>query len=659
VRRLLKASPAAAARCSVVRAHAAMLQITRALGAMPPLYSYAAGRRRLRFIILASALLFALAFFLLGDVSAPFSSVTFRPPGWTRKRPAGNASSHGQQHPIDELIEEANSRFRGLLSKRSYTVSQAASRYRERRGRHPPPGFEAWFAQAQKDGAVIVEEFFDRIHHDINPFWGLNPKDLRAQATVQPQVIRVRNGKADFVTDDPNRQPWIQHWTELVKDMMPHLPDLDMVINFMDETRILVPWEKIAEYMKAEQANRKLIDPKAATTAYSGLKDVEGEKAPYDPGWISGDAPKFWDYLRAACPPDSPSRNVAALPSFNVSIEYPTEPMPFTFKGFIQNFTQAQDPCLQPHLRGMHGTFIESVSMSTTRSLLPMFAGSKLPQNNEILIPGAMYLSDREFYNGGETHGPNWSYKRNGLIWRGTASGGRNKEDTWWHFHRHRFVQMMNGTTVGAMEAGNEARGPTFRLLPKERYSLPSQLQGKLGEWLSSFSDVAFVNLECHPYAEEEVGTGADKHMEMRRTCPYSSPYMAIQPGKPMKEQYEYKYLPDVDGNSFSARWRAFLQSTSMPLKATIYSEWHDDRIIPWVHFVPFDNSYGDIYAIMDYFLDGRDKAAEIIATEGKKWVEQVYRREDMKLYVWRLLLEYARVVDDKRDTLAFIEDLK
>jgi len=77
------------------------------------------------------------------------------------------------------------------------------------------------------------------------------------------------------------------------------------------------------------------------------------------------------------------------------------------------------------------------------------------------------------------------------------------------------------------------------------------------------------------------------------------------------------------------------------------------------VHFVPFDNSYGDIYAIMDYFLDGRDKAAEIIATEGKKWVEQVYRREDMKLYVWRLLLEYARVVDDKRDTLAFIEDLK
>lgn len=644
-----------------------MVQTRRALAALFPLH--ARGRRTFRSLLVVAALTAAFCLFFLADGSGLVESVTRNPPAWIQgpgSRPTtgggnGNGNAAHRDHPINHLIRDANRRFQGLLAKRSSTVAEAAARYRERRGRHPPPGFDAWFAQAQRDGAVVVEDFFDRVHHDINPFWALRPGDMRARASVQPQVVRVRNGTADFETDDPNRQPWIQLWTALVQEMMPHLPDLDMVVNVMDETRMLAPWEDINKYVAAERATRKLIDPAGATSAYSGLADVDGaaEKSAYDPGWITGDAPRYWDHLRMACPPGSPGRDVAALASFDVPVEYPREPPPYTYKGFVQNFTQAQDPCLQPHLRGMHGTFIESVSMSTTHDLFPMFAGSKVPQNNEMLIPGAMYLSDSEFYNGGESRGLEWPRKKDGLIWRGTASGGRNKEDSWWHFHRHRWVQMMNGTTVGAVEAGDAARGPTFALLPKERYAVPAQMQGKLGEWLSSFSDVAFVNLECFPYAEEEVGTGSEKHMEMRRTCPYTSPFMAVQPSMPMREQYEHKFLPDVDGNSFSARWRAFVQSTSMPLKATMYAEWHDDRLVPWVHFVPFDNAYGDIYAVMDYFLGGHDKEAETIATAGMEWMARVYRREDMKLYVWRLLLEYARVVDDKRDQLAFVADLQ
>ena len=101
------------------------------------------------------------------------------------------------------------------------------------------------------------------------------------------------------------------------------------------------------------------------------------------------------------------------------------------------------------------------------------------------------------------------------------------------------------------------------------------------------------------------------------------------------------------------------MRSTSMPLKATIYTEWHDDRLVPWVHFVPFDSSYMDIYAVMDYFLHGHDFQAERIADESRTWAESVLREEDMILYVWRLLLEYARVVDDKRDRLSYVADLR
>jgi hypothetical protein len=35
-----------------------------------------------------------------------------------------------------------------------------------------------------------------------------------------------------------------------------------------------------------------------------------------------------------------------------------------------------------------------------------------------------------------------------------------------------------------------------------------------------------------------------------------------------------------------------------------------------------------------------------------------VLRREDMLLYVWRLLLEFARVCDENRARLGYVDDL-
>ncbi|OAR03176.1 hypothetical protein LLEC1_04012 [Akanthomyces lecanii] len=567
-------------------------------------------------------------------------------PGITKLATAKSLDSH----PIDRLISNATKRFEQLLRQRSLTLQDAAARYRERRGRHPPPGFDAWLEQAMKDNAIIIEEFFDRIHHDINPFWALDPKQMRVQAKTQPQVISVRKKRVTMVTDDPTRQPWIQHWTDLVKQMTPHLPDLDIAVNVMDESRILTPWETINNYLNIERNQRVIINPEDAIGEYGSLHDLDSEKLDaYDPGWIGGDAGDYWNHFRDTCPPSSPGRNTSRLESFDVPVEYPHQQMPYTHYGFIQNFTKAQDPCLQPHLRGLHGTFIESFSISTTKSLFPLFGGSKLLGNNELLIPGGMYFSTRKLYNGGWRSGGSWASKKNGLVWRGTASGGRNKPDNWWHLHRHRWVQMMNGTSVGDAERGTPSSRQTFDLLSADNYSLPSAMDGKIGSWLSSFSDVAFVHMECFPTPP--------KPFDM--TCPYTADFMAVTKPLPMADQYRYKYLPDVDGNSYSARWRAFLKSTSMPLKATIYAEWHDDRMMPWVHFVPFDMSYKDIYAIMQYFLDGHDAEAEVIATESRNWANAVYRNEDMKLYVWRLLLEYARVVNDNRHRLAFVGDLQ
>ncbi|KAM4063553.1 glycosyl transferase family 90 domain-containing protein [Hirsutella rhossiliensis] len=572
----------------------------------------------------------------------------------------GPPAAHAADHPIDGLIREARLNFQDVLRKRSTSLQQAARRYQERRGRHPPPGFDAWFAAATKSRAIVVEDFFDRIHHDISPLWALEPRQLRLKAHHQATVVRVRGAKVDLNVlpqDMPHR---VEQWIKLVSELAPNLPDLDMPVNTMDESRILVPWETVNEYVAKAQKQRHIIDVGDAIDHYGGLDDVDNNSTLHDDTlWITDEANKYWDHLAAACPPESPARRVPSLTSFGEAIEYPSQPVPaYTHRGFVHNFTVSQDPCWQPHLRGMHGTFIESISMSTTHELVPMFAESKLLRNNELLIPAAVYLDDgRIDYSGGSARGGSWARKNNAVVWRGVASGGRNRKDNWRHMHRNRFVQMLNGTAIAALEAGNESQAPTFRLPDLTSYSVHARDQGLLGRWVSTWADVGFVEAPCHP--PEDVETlQRPEPQPPAKFCSWLRPWFSVADSLPMEQQYTSKFLPDIDGNSFSGRYRAFLLSTSLPLKSTIYAEWHDDRLFPWVHFVPMDNSFMDVYALIDYFIQrSHDAEARSIADQGKTWAETVLRREDMKLYVWRLLLEYARVVDDNRHKLAFIAD--
>jgi len=283
--------------------------------------------------------------------------------------------------------------------------------------------------------------------------------------------------------------------------------------------------------------------------------------------------------------------------------------------------------------------------------MFPVFGGSKLPMNNEILIPPAMYWANDTMFSGGnDEHGPPWEKKRNEVVWRGVASGGRNNPDNWKHFHRHRFVSTMNGTSVVLAERSGE-EPPNFKLPSHRHYNLKAARSGFLGEWLSTLTDVGFVHLECFPVPDEGV------------TCPYTDPYFSVQAAIPMKDQYTAKYLPDIDGISYSGRYRSFLLSTSLPIKSTIYKEWHDSRLVPWVHFVPMDNTYIDIYGILDYFLGfegygAHDDAAKKIALGGQDWANKVLRKEDMQIYVYRLLLEYARICSEERERLGYVGDL-
>nr|POE88429.1 beta-1,2-xylosyltransferase 1 [Quercus suber] len=576
------------------------------------------------------------------------ASLLIPPEALSNVKPLALPSTPRKEHPIHSLIQRAEQVFDTILSKETTSVRAAAEAYRQRRGRPPPPDFDVWYNFAQNRSAVIVEDFFDQIYTDLNPFWGIPAKQIREQAYDFEDSIRVRNGQTTH-RDSGIGSTWMGLWSELIHDIESYLPDLDLPINVQDWSRVIVPWEEMKEYMVEAEINKKVFHDQDLKRTYSSLEKLDADPPqPFDPEYITHGV--YWSLVAAGCAPDSPARNVKVETDFStrppLSGGFPTG----SEHGYVWNVSVSRSPCERADLQQIHGTFVGPNEISTSEKLFPLFGGSKLSINNEILLPPATYLATNPIYSGGEDHGGPWDEKENSLIWRGSGTGGRYTEENWRRFHRHRFVSTVNGTAI--YEAQTTGDDPVNFALPTTEYSLAADRDspGALGDWVASWSDAAFLPFVCFPFTTFDG-------------CPYTDPYYTFTDAIPMKDQYLHKYLPDIDGNSYSGRYRGFLRSTSLPIKATVYQEWHDSRLIPWYHFVPMDNTFGDIYGIMEYFIgyqgksftvQGHDKQAEKIASQGRSWAEKALRREDMQIYVFRLLLEYARLCDDERNHMGW-----
>ncbi|PGH04297.1 hypothetical protein AJ79_07144 [Helicocarpus griseus UAMH5409] len=627
-----------------------------AIPRLPGFSSLSAKSRYLILLILAVAVVLA----LVHQFSLPFYYAL--PQRTTRAPPPPTRHSFSSDHPINSLIWKADEEWRRLLGKQSHNLRSAASEYRLRRGRHPPPGFDEWFKYAEENNAVIVEEFFDQIYHDLTPFWAIEPAELRRQAASIDHRVIVQNHSTTVVSS--GNHMWMPIWSSMIESLQAHLPDVIVPLNVMDESRVIVPWEKMSEYEATGRAKRDIPPPNDVLQNYTkipGTEPFQPSDPPFDPRYEGPGQSPYWKMAVRGCPPSSPARTnpPPALPDFSTP-QYPTylnDTSTFT-AGYVSNCTSAKDPCQRPELQSLHGNFIEPVSISTSQTIQPLFGGSKLSVNNEILLPAAMYYAEKTIWSGDEEHGGPWEHKADKLVWRGAATGGRNRDANWRGFHRHRFIAMMNGSTVARAESG-EAAPENFLLPDYEAYQLAQtssssspkaadKKQGNISPFLLNHTDASFVHLVCFP-----AQPGPD--------CPYTSPHLNTTPGIPMDKQYKNKYLADLDGNSFSGRYRGFLLSTSLPLKATLYNEWHDTRLVPWVHFVPLDSTFVDVYGVLEYFLagEGRDAVAKKIALDGKGWAERVLRREDMRIYTYRLLLEWARVCDENREKLGFVGDLR
>lgn len=561
-----------------------------------------------------------------------------------------------QWHPIQNLMELAEKQHSMLLAERTVDIHSAAQAYRLARGRHPPPGFDKWFNFAQKNDAVIIEQLFDQIYHDLTPFWSVAAKDMRQFAQAFDNRISIRNGTAHVATSQAKRTAeWAETWLQLVVSIDSMLPDLDLAINTIEGSRIIMPWNDIEQAVRMQRGTKPW--PKHAVSKVYHTKSMPSN----DPQAIAitsnrdqADEKSSWDIARLGCTSHSPALRAPA--STNPTM-LPTGPPDHSFHGYVQNWTLTKDVCQQTTPDGIYKFLVHPlIAFPTTSQLSPLFGGSKLSMSNDIVMPSAADASQslaKGQINLLKKPERVWDEKITGVVWRGTLNGDRS------HEHQQRFLSMLNAKALREAELHPAATDPRLRLVLSSytKYNNTVTDAKDLATWLGRVADVGFMDSPCDTAVNESK-------------CISTAPKFTAMG---MDKQSDYKFLPVIDGDS-PDRFLAVLRATSVPIKATVFTSWYDARLIPWLHFVPMDNSFIDMYGILDFFLGNgkayrgssgdmviegaHDEAAKTIAMEGKWWAEKVLRNEDMRIYVLRLLLEYARLCSDDRDERRYVDDL-
>jgi len=531
-------------------------------------------------------------------------------------------------HPLDDVIDQAQRTQTDRNSQGPTSLHGAVYAYRQRRGRDPPPGFDKWYARALSTKSIIVEIFFDQIYEDLEPFWGLEPASIRGALTDWTWTLRIRNGK---IKDIPQGRFRSRTWGDMINWAAADLPDMDVAINPLDEPRIFAPFAQINNLTRsaAEQRKRMMLLPA------NEIKNIPSKWTVSTPvavkhKWVKKG--ELWPYIHKTCPPANEHLQIEA----GQIVPTPSA-----------NWTTSKEICANHHWAELHGSLIKPATIDISTELLPIFSAAKLQGSNDILLPPPAYYTNDVLFTGKGWFGDgktstSWHKKLHGLVWRGKATGGLIHDSTVDKSHRQRLVSMLNASEV-LQESELTSWSNSTGFEGTDRVAL--------ADWLRSTTDAAFTDNMCPDKATTKA-------------CHAMSHQFRISAPLSMKAQYRWKYLPDIDGNSLSGRFRAFLTSNSCVMKATIFKEWHDHRLMPWVHFVPLDITLRDLWSTMAYFLGfagspAHDIEGERIAMEGRLWAEKVMRKEDMLLYVHRVLLEYGRICDDDRDTLGFTDDLR
>ena len=560
-------------------------------------------------------------------------------------------------HPVDLLMRNASEQSHAWLEQasRSDNLAECVEEYRRRYQRHPPPGFDAWYRYATTKSSVIIDDY-DTIMEDLKPFWGVSPAQIRLlsrQLVSDPfnevSEVVVRNGRAELGPDFLPTHRWMLDGVlDLIKDFSQFLPDMDLAFNLNDEPRVAVP-HKILQQLRAagsgDHVSQKVKHIWGKDRAKHWLKphDVEPTRL-------------FKDHSRTnsfsvgsiACPPTSYAQRAYM---WDPSTLCTSCAAPHSHGVFLSNWSLAASPCHQPDLRNLHGFYLSPAAYKPSHQLLPIFSQSKVEGYADILYPSPWNYIDKVFYNASFMHpDPPFAEKENTLFWRGATSEGVSRKGTWKGMSRQRAVHLSNNLTT-------DIRSPTLPLL------LPHpSLPGKYNYQTLPTNPISALNLSLNISIVNGIARAWDNDGSAQDA------EFSFAPPTDFQDHWRYRYLLDIDGAGYSGRFLPFLQSKSLPFRTGIFRAWWDGRLTAWRHFVPIDVRLHGLFSTLAYFMGAASptgtvegimrenmQAGEEIAEAGRAWAEKVLRKEDMEIYMFRLLLEWGRLTDDQRDEIGYM----
>jgi hypothetical protein len=496
-----------------------------------------------------------------------------------------------QIHPIESLVQAARAEYEGLLQRQSQNYTAADAEYRRRYHVEPPPGFQAWYDFAVSHKSPIIDDF-DLIHEPISKFWGLSGKE----------VLELMDHTQSSLDNDTWQCSLSGARAETVCRSGSRSFDRNTVLLF---NRLLgglggvLPDIKFAVNHLDEP--RILIPPqslnKTGSHSHQGLNITNIARQ------------STWDAITRFCS--------------NQQIGQPTKesnPIETFSLPFVTDPKQNMNLCQHPEYNTMHGILMHPASFRLVEGLVPILTTGSLSTMGDILFPSPAYMEDSFRYN--KLHDIEWNHKQNNLYWAGSTTGGVALDNTWRHYHRQRFVELAqnldNHGHYYLRKSNGLIKATESRFLNGRSY------------------DVAFTRVfQCE-----------------RRYCKQERSYFNVKRWASKDQALRSRLVFDIDGNGISGRYYKLLASNSVPLKQTLFREWHDERLLPWIHYIPVSQSMKELPELVYYLTstESGQRIAREIAEEGRIWYSKSFRDVDMTIYVYRLLLELARIQDPSRN---------
>ncbi|KAG9311109.1 glycosyl transferase family 90-domain-containing protein [Chiua virens] len=563
---------------------------------------------------------------ILGDMihsdhepESPLGAHTLTPDGLLVVNPDG-------PHPIFQLIRDAEAAWEAKHARASKTLDEAIAEYRRRYRRAPPLGFDKWWEYVVKHRVQLPDEY-DEIHHDLEPFWGIDPSELartQKELEIQGGVVTVEKTKDNpqfkviNTTLTPERQYLIRGINNilgLIRDVELDMPPVRLTVSPFDNPAMMSDWQ---------------IRSMALEAAANGTTLKRSDMPEVKEGWIH------------ACPPGSPVR---LNPPYSSS---PSSP-PSSKKTFIASHRDTMDPCMHPELLTSHGQFLSHDQGPFSRpTLVPRFSFCATVLHHDIRPPvpyGWDWNSDGdpdgdEDEDGAFEGDVPWERKVDERLgWRGRTTGMWASRNTMWvQGQRARLV-----TLASALE------GNVSVLLTPEKVREGGEEVTPVGEPETVL--LAHVNPAWMDIAFTEKPIGCD---ERGGTCKEMTKMWEFRRAQGRHEEGRYKFILDIDGNGWSGRFKRLMTSNALIFKSTVYPEWYTSRVEPWVHYIPIQVSYVDLYDAVAFFR-AHDELAARIAKAGRNWSQRFWRKEDMTAYLYRLLLEYARITSLDRSSMDYV----